>query len=154
MNKLAIFAVAMAAGIASGAQAMNMNMMSKPMASEGLYKLATTGWADGMSGEGKGVAYDEIGGKPGAFVYEKDFSASEAAAASPSWVTVSSLLLIGLMVHDGKDYIMVAPHLIIDGELVKGANPNKDHFIVVDADGNAVRYDYSDDIDNKMMMDM
>ena len=153
MNKLAIFAVAMAAGIASGAQAMNMNMMSKPMASEGLYKLATTGWADGMSGEGKGVAYDEIGGKPGAFVYEKDFSASEAAAAAllgdgeftaPHWLDG----------FDGKDYIMVAPHLIIDGELVKGANPNKDHFIVVDMDGNAVRYDYSDDIDNKMMMDM
>ena len=114
-------------------------------ASEGLFTLATTGWADVMVQEGKGIAYDEIGGKPGAFEYVRDFSAQEAAAAellgdgeftAPHW-------LVGF---DGSFYVMVAPHLFVNGMLMKGANEHKDHFIVVDKDGVATRYDYSADV--------
>lgn len=139
MMKMTLAAIAATFAITSAAAA-------APAPSEGLFTLATTGWADSMAREGKGTAFDEVGGKPGAFEYAKDFSVSEALAAellgegeftAPHWLDG----------FDGKDYIMVAPHLFLDGQLMKGANVNKDHFIVVDpAAGTAVRYDYSDDI--------
>ena len=112
-----------------------------PVASEGLFTLATTGWADDYAGEVNGLAFDETGGKPGAFEY-----------ATPTDLSVAKTLLGEgefLAPHfaispNGDITIMVAPHLFANGELMKGANVNKDHFIVISG-GEAERFDYSED---------
>ena len=105
--------LAVTAIVAGALTSATSGAMTVPGKSEGLERLATTGWADVMADEGRGVAYDKTGGKPGAFVYDIDFSSSEMAA--------SELLMAGeftaphwLRGFDGKDYIMVAPHLFTD----------------------------------------
>ena len=141
MKKILMGAVA--ALIATPAMAMDA-----PMNSEGLKALALTGWATKMAEEGRGASFDKDGGMPGAFTYE--------GSLMPGEMEANMLLGEGeflaphyLATWDGSRIVMVAPHLIVDGKVVKGANPNKDHFIVVyNATGEmgipeAVRYDYS-----------
>ncbi len=120
------------------------NMVSTPLPTDGLFTLATTGWADDYAAEGYGKAFDKTGGMPGLFTYDVDSSMLEKAR-----------MLLGegeflaphfLKGFDGKVTIMVAPHLLVDGMVVHGGNMNKDHFIVVNVDGDATRFDYSEDI--------
>lgn len=113
--------------------------------SDGLKTLAETGWADDYAAEVGGTAYDEIGGSPLMFDYAVD---------TPWQATAMELLGEGefLAPHfadvNGIIVLMVAPHLFVDGELMKGANPQKDNFIVVYQNGSAERFDYSDDVAN------
>ena len=145
MNKLAIFAVAMAAGIASNAVANEVNGVGVPYNTDGLYVLATTGWADDRASEGYGIAYDKTGGKPGAFTY------MDSDMMVPGYDAAVKLLAKGefLAPHyidnwDGSIDIMVAPHLLADGEVMHGANVFKNHIIRVMADGSAQRFEVED----------
>lgn len=122
--------------------------------SEGLKTLATTGFADAYAAEIGGKAYDKTGGKPGAFTYAKTVFNGKAPAALAE---AKTLLGAGefLAPHfavsaDGNTItVMVAPHLLVDGAVVKGAG-NDDSFIVVQARRKggdntfeAKRFDYS-----------
>ena len=69
----------------------------------------------------------------------------------PGYAAATALLMEGefLAPHyidnwDGSVDVMVAPHLLKDGMVMKGANVNKDHFIRVDKDGVAMRYSFSE----------
>ncbi len=131
-----------------------------PMASDGLHTLANTGWADEYSMEGYGVAYDKTGGMPGMFTYtvgnnmdsvalngfDSDIVEMQLAAARVLLGDAEFLAPHFLKGYDGSLVIMVAPHTLVDGMVVHGGNVHKDHFVVVDKDGNATRYDYSVDI--------
>ena len=117
--------------------------MATPFATDGLKVLAETGWADDRAAEGYGIAYDKDGGVPGAFTY--------SGAMVPGYAAATALLMEGefLAPHyidnwDGSVDVMVAPHLLKDGMVMKGANVNKDHFIRVDKDGVAMRYSFSE----------
>ena len=114
-----------------------------PSASEGLKTLAQTGWANVYASEIGGVAYDEIGGNPAAFEYAV---ATPWQAAANEFLNEGEFLAPHFAHKDGIITIMVAPHLFVDGMLMKGANVEKDSFIVINSDGkNGVRYDYSED---------
>ena len=136
------------------------SVMAAPLGTSGLQTLAQTGWADAFAAEGFGTAYDETGGKPGMFTYAID---NEAALAAARELLGEGEFLAPhfLKSWTGRTYVMVAPHLLVkDGvsyvdangfidvangdTVLKGANVNKDHYIIVDADGSAVRNDFSE----------
>ena len=113
-----------------------------PSASAGLYTLATTGWAQDYAGEVDGLFFDETGGKPGAFEYATPTDLSLAKTTLGNGEFLAPHFSIS---PNGDITVMVAPHLFLDGELLKGANVNKDHFVVISG-GEATRYDYSEDV--------
>ena len=114
-----------------------------PAPSEGLYVLATTGWADLYAAETGGLAFDKTGGEPGMFTYDVPVDLSAARAILGEGEFLAPHFHISL--EDKSVTVMVAPHLLVDGEVKKGANEFKDNFIVISG-GEAVRYDYSDDV--------
>lgn len=115
--------------------------MAAPVASDGLFTLATTGWADDYAAEVGGLAFDEVGGKPGKFEYTVDVNLDPARALMGAGEFLAPHFSIS---PNGDVTVMVAPHLFLDGELMKGANVNKDHFVVISG-GEATRYDYSEE---------
>lgn len=125
-----------AALIATPAVAGGLFDMKKPKNSDGLMELAYTGSGDQMEYEGRGVSIHAMPEGPWVMVAEEELEMNEFLA--PHW----------LHGYDNKIYIMVAPHLKIDGEVVKGAGPD-DNFIVVKynkkGEWEAERFDYSED---------
>ena len=119
-------------------------------ASPELATLAKTGWADDFAAANGGLAFDETGGMPGMFTYATPTDLSSARALLNHTLSLGKGYSEFLAPHfailpDGSIWVMVAPHLLVDGELVKGIGPN-DNFIVIKADGSAKRFDYSDDV--------
>ena len=119
-----IMLAAVAATIASTAA-----FATTPMPTPGLKVLAETGWADDRAAEGFGTAYDKTGGMPGAFTY------MGTDAMVPGYAAATALLMEGeflaphyIQNHDGSVDVMVAPHLLKDGMVMKGANKYKDRF--------------------------
>ena len=93
-----------------------------------------------------GSSYHKTGGNPVTFTY---------AVETPWMDTAKSLLKTSefLAPHfwvapSGHVYVMVAPHLLVDGKVMKGAGPD-DNFIIVAGDA-VKRFDYSMDV--SMMM--
>ena len=135
---------ALAAVVSTAAVAEDMMMKPPaPMGSEGLYVLATTGWANLYAKETGGLAFDETGGMPGFFTYDVpvDLSAARALLGEGEFLAPH----FHISTEDKSVTIMVAPHLLVDGKVVKGANPNKDNFIVISG-AEAARYDYSEEV--------
>ena len=126
-------AVVLTLGVAAGV----------PGPSAGLKTLAETGWADDHAARYNGKAYDNTGGSPAMFTYVVETPWQPAAMAL---LGEGEFLAPHFSDIGGTIYIMVAPHLLVDGEVVHGGNVNKDHFIVIYPSGNAERFDYSDDI--------
>ena len=88
-----------------------------------------------MEYEGRGVSIHAI--PEGPWVAEAEELLERNEFLAPHW----------LHGYDNKIYIMVAPHLKVDGEVVKGAGPD-DNFIVVKykkGEWKAKRFDYSED---------
>ena len=111
--------------------------------STGLHTLATTGWADDYAAEIGGKAYDETGGSPAMFTYAVETPWQEAAMAE---LNEGEFLAPHFAITNGGSVVvMIAPHLFVDGELMKGAGPD-DNFITIDSAGNTERYDYSRDV--------
>ena len=122
-----------------------------PPASDGLQKLATTGYADEYAKEIGGMSYDKTGGSPAMFTYDIDTPWQTAAMAMLN--QGEFLAPHFAKAQNGIVVVMVAPHLLKDGEVVKMAGPD-DNFIIVYPGGQAYRYDYSKDVSKKdMMMD-
>ena len=120
------------------------SVFAAPSPSTGLYELATTGWADAYAAEIGGNAYDKTGGMPGKFTYDvdKELQLSSARELLGEGEFLAPHFAIS---PKGELTIMVAPHLLVDGEVVKGAG-QPDNFIVVNTFGKAERFDYSDDV--------
>lgn len=116
-----------------------------PSASDGLFELATTGWADNYASEVSGLAFDETGGAPGEFTYAVPVDLSMARDLLNDAEFLAPHFAIS---PNGDITVMVAPHLLTAKGVMKGANKNKDHFIVISG-GSAERFDYSEDIENK-----
>ncbi len=149
-----------AAAVLSAGAVSSADAVLKPMPSDGLFTLATTGWADDYATEGFGTAFDKTGGMPGMFTYTigntegsvelNDFDSNivemQLAAARTLLGDNEFLAPHFLKGWDGSLVIMVAPHTLVDGEVIHGGNVNKDHFIVVGVDGSVERFDYSEDI--------
>jgi len=129
---------------AVAATLMSTAAFAAPAPSNGLFTLATTGWADEYAGEIGGLAFDETGGKPGMFTYAVDVDLSPARALMGEGEFLAPHFSIA---PNGDVTVMVAPHLFLDGMLMKGANVNKDHFVVISG-GVAERFDYSADVAN------
>ena len=131
-----ILSTAAALLIATGANA------ASQIKSDGLFTLATTGWADEYAAEIGGTAYDKTGGMPGMFTYEVDTDLSAARAKLKEGEFLAPHFALS---SDGTVTVMVAPHLLVNGEVMAKANVQQDNFIVIFPNGKAARYDYSDD---------
>ncbi|MBC6414717.1 MAG: hypothetical protein GDA45_07560 [Chromatiales bacterium] len=114
-----------------------------PAPSKGLFVLATTGWADLYAEEIGGLAFDNTGGKPGAFEYAVPVNLEPAKALLNEGEFLAPHFAISL--EDKSVTIMVAPHLKVGDKVFKGENEYKDHFIVINGE-EATRYDYSKDV--------
>ena len=119
---------------------------------EGLKTLAETGWADKYSAVTGGLAFDELGGNPfDGFTYAVPVDLSAALDVLGDNEFLAPHISI---TPEGDIVVMVAPHLLEfgvnpfshdDDMVIKGANANKDNFVVI-TDGVATRYDYSEDV--------
>ena len=119
---------------------------------EGLKTLAETGWADKYAAVTGSLAFDETGGNPfSGFTYAVpvDLSAADEVLGKGEFLAPHIAIT-----PEGDIVVMVAPHLVEfgwnpasneDDMLIKGANANKDNFVVI-SNGVATRYDYSEDI--------
>ncbi len=135
--KTLISAVVIALATTTGAMA-----HEAPAASDGLFTLATTGWADDYAAEEAGMAFDKTGGGHEMFTYDVETPWQFTAMA---YLEPGEFLAPHFAMVNGDVVIMVAPHLVGSMGVVKGAG-QPDNFIVVRADGSSDRYDYSVDV--------
>ena len=89
--------------------------------------------------------FGEVCGMPGMFFYDApvDLSAARELLNPMEFLAPHFAIL-----PDGSVWVMVAPHLIVDGAVIKKIGPD-DHFIVI-RDGKAERFDYSTDCEGMM----
>ena len=149
MKKL-ITAIALATTVGFAGTAMAATDVAQSTNSHPLYTLATTGSGDALAAEYGGISLHHVGGSPGAFEYIAGRVLTDDFASD--LLGDGEFLAPHFWQKDGMVFIMVAPHLFIDGELNKGAGP-KDNWVQVKLDelGNPIaetaeRYDYSDDV--------
>lgn len=143
MKKLvAIAAASLIASFASAAMfAEGGNRLVAPQNSPGLKILATTGNPDQRAAEGYGRSFHHTGGSPVEFTY---------AIKTPWMDAAKEVLRDGEFLaphfiwnNDGSITLMIAPHLFVDGKLLKGQG-QPDNFVHITVDGVAYRYDYSE----------